>query len=362
MASRPRISEHELDRLALSADLLARYPFRFWHYGDSIGFEGLLAAADLLADARFAGFVHGALKAWAARAEPYAELDNTAPGHALCLAHQHTADAALLGAAHSLASWLTRRPTVEGAYVSFASAPLLEPYGGEQLPAAERGLLDDPGPGVFLDCLHFDPPFLAHLGRLTGEAALSDAAAGQARAYIRLLQDESGLFWHFHLARTGSRYGFAWGRGQGWALLGLLDTLELLPPGHAARPELSQALVRLADALAAHQRADGGWPTVVSERDSPPESSTAAFAAAGFARAVRQGLLGDAFRERALGAWDATISLVDADGSLRGVSAAVWASTAQSHYRHVPTGFDVPWGLGPLLVAAREIAALARGS
>jgi unsaturated rhamnogalacturonyl hydrolase len=40
---------------------------------------------------------------------------------------------------------------------------------------------------------------------------------------VRVLQDESGLFWHFWLERTQARYGFAWSRGQGWALLGLLD-------------------------------------------------------------------------------------------------------------------------------------------
>ena len=36
-------------------------------YGDSIGFEGLLAAADVLAEPRWEGWVHGALKAWAGR-------------------------------------------------------------------------------------------------------------------------------------------------------------------------------------------------------------------------------------------------------------------------------------------------------
>jgi unsaturated rhamnogalacturonyl hydrolase len=48
---------------------------------------------------------------------------------------------------------------------------------------------------------------------------------------VRLLQDGSGLFWHFFLERTGRPYGRAWGRGQGWALLGLLDLLEHVPSG-----------------------------------------------------------------------------------------------------------------------------------
>ena len=43
-------------------------------------------------------------------------------------------------------------------------------------------------------------------------------------------------------------------------------------------------------------------------------------------------------------------------GTLSGVSAAVWAATVISHYGSVPTGFQVPWGQGPLLLAAREQA------
>ena len=43
------------------------------------------------------------------------------------------------------------------------------------------------------------------------------------------------------------------------------------------------------------------------------------------------------------------------DGSIDGVSAAVWACTAIDHYRSVPVGFQVPWGQGPFLLAARAL-------
>ena len=88
------------ERLRHAADVLARYRFELWKYGDSIGFEGLLAASDLLGDDRWQGFVHGALKAWAGRAQrAFRELDNTAPGHALCLTYERTGDDALIEAA-----------------------------------------------------------------------------------------------------------------------------------------------------------------------------------------------------------------------------------------------------------------------
>lgn len=209
-----------------------------------------------------------------------------------------------------------------------------------------------------MDCLHFDPPFFAHLGALTGDGELVDLAVEQALAYLALLQDEHGLLWHFWLEKTRGRYGYGWGRGQGWALLGLLDLLRYLPPGHQPSPRLRERLAALAGALAACQRPDGSWSAVVDEPESGPESSTAAFAAAGFADGVARGLLGEEYRERALAACRSAWSTVDEAGFLTGVSAAVWASTQASHYYHVPTGFDVPWGQGSLLVAAKRVTEL----
>jgi unsaturated rhamnogalacturonyl hydrolase len=350
------MSEHDaaLRRVRATADRLCRYPLACWHYGDSIGFEGLLAATDLLGDGRYEGYVHGAAKAWIPRAKPYREIDNTAPGYALCLLYQRTGDEAVLAACLELAGFLCARRTLGGAFVAFERAPLRAPYGGAVLPPGELALLDDPGAGVFVDCLHFDAPFLVLLGRCAGDDALVAAGAGQALALTALLQQPDGLFAHFFLERTGETYGHGWGRGQGWALLGLLDVLEHLPPEHAARPELGAALIRLADALAATQEADGHWPTPIADRASFHETSTASFAAAGLARGVALGLLDASLLAVAQRAWRASIASVDDSGTTAGVSAALWACTAPSHYAGAPLGFQVPWGAGPFLVAARE--------
>ena len=341
-------------RLARAADVLLDYPFRIWHYGESVGLEGLVRVAALLRRPRYEGWVHGLLRGWAARRSPFAELDNTLPGKVLCeLAARHD-DELLLEAALDAAGYLASRPTLCGVAVPFERAPLREPFGGERLGPREHKLLEDPGRGLFVDPLHFDPPFLVHLGVLTGSSELVDVGAGQAHALVSLLQDDSGGFWHFYLERTGERYGLGWGRGQGWALLGLVDVLERLPAGHPQRRPLQTALERLARALRASQRDDGGWWAVISNPESGPERSTAAFAAAGLLSAVALGLVEDEYRDCARAAWEHTVRGFREDGVLEGVSENVWASTASSHYAHVPLGAVVPWGQGPLLLAAAE--------
>ena len=347
-------AELSRERLGAAADLLLDYPFRVWHYGESVGLEGLLCAARLTARAELEGWVHGLVRGWAARRRPFAEIDNTLPGKVLCELAERHGDELLLEAALDAAEHLGTRRRLHGVALPFERAPLREPFGGAPLDAAGRALLADPGPGIFVDPLHFDPPFMVHLGALTGSPDLVDAGAAQAVALVELLQDDSGAFWHFFLERTGSRYGLGWGRGQGWALLGLVDVLECLPGAHPGREPLVSALIRLADALCATQSDDGSWFAVISDPGSGPESSTAAFAAAGLARAVAQGSLPPGYLDAARLAWSSTAAGVAANGALEGVSANVWACTAPWHYANVPLGAIVPWGQGPLLLAAAE--------
>ncbi len=345
----------DLDRFRHAADVLADYDFQGWFYGDSIGFEGLLAASELLGDGRWASLARGFIRGWATRGRPYRELDNTAPGLAMCLIAERQSDEIVLEVAKDLADYLRSRPMIgDGAWVSFARAPLREPYGGAVLPAAEQTLMADPGAGVYVDCLHFDPPFFVQLGRLVGDDELVELGIGQALAYVSMLQDPvGGLFHHFWLERTGRAYAMGWSRGQGWALLGLLDVLRGMPDTHPTRPALSQATRALADAMVRCQRPGGDWYAVAHMPESGTEASTSAFMAAGLRRGVDDGVLDpETHGPAAEAAWHATLAMVDDRGELRDVSAAVWSSTAESHYHHVPKGFTVPWGQGPLLVAA----------
>ena len=188
--------------MRLVADRALCYPYQAWFYGDSIGFEGLLAATDLLGDRRYADFAHGFLRGWAARDEPRRPDDNTAPGHALCALAAERDDRQLRDAAERLGGYLAGRRRIEGVSVTFEDArrSVREPYGDVALDGPGRRILADPGPGIYVDCLHFDPPLFAHLARLTGDRRWAVRAVEEALGYERLLRDEAtGLYHHFWL-------------------------------------------------------------------------------------------------------------------------------------------------------------------
>jgi unsaturated rhamnogalacturonyl hydrolase len=343
-----------------AANHLLHLPYETWHFGDSVGFEALLAASEATGDARYAAFAHGFFRAWASRAEPFRPLDNTAPGLAMVRSAEQNDDGRLMEMVARLADHLTERRTLRGVYATWEKSPLRQPYGPVHLSPSEALLLRDPGAGVFVDCLHFDPPFFAALGRVADDGRFARLAVEQTLGYIDLLQDaETGLFHHFWLEKTARPYILGWGRGQGWALLGLLDVLEQAQQhgvwaagqdddGYAV---IAASAVRLAAAMRARQRPDGHWYAVVQEPASGDESSTAAFMAVAFARGRALGLLGDEYAEPGARALAAALAATDDAGVLGGVSAAVWACTQLEHYYHVPRGFLVPWGQGPLVLA-----------
>ena len=338
------------------ADRLVELPYKAWSFGDSVGFEGMVAASAALSDGRWLEFARGFIRSWASYARQFAPLDCTAPGHAMVQVYRRTKDALVLQAALDLAQYLVQRRRIEGVFATFERTPLQKPYGEEPLTAPELQLLADPPAGVFVDCLHFDPPFLVSLGAVTNDQRWIDQGVEQALGYVRILQQPDGLFDHFGLEGSSQTYGHAWGRGQGWALLGLIEVLDDLPQRHPLRPDLERAAGRLAQAMAAHQREDGSWYAVVDEPSSGDEPSTSAFMAAGMRRAVRSGLVdrADSIGRAADRALEAALKATDEDGVLTGVSAAVGASTHQSHYAGVPRFFVVPWGQGPLALAIAE--------
>lgn len=349
---------HHEDTVQLAemvADRLINAQFTTWNFGDSVAFDALIRASEVLGEQRWERFAHGWGRAWATRSTPFVRLDCTVPGHALVHLAVKFGDDQLLATCAELADYLMQRPLLYGIYETWEQAPLIAPYGEVVLDEHSAQLAASPPAGVFVDCLHFDPPYLVALGLSTGIDRYVDAGLEQALAYVRLLQTPSGLFDHFALAGEQGTFGPGWGRGQGWAILGLLDVLEAIDGAPAYRAEkevLAAAAGRLIDGMVPLQRADGHWSAVVSNAESGDEFSTAAFMASAFDRAVRLGIRDTAaVRESRRRARSAILASLDADGQLREVSAAVYASTEPTHYANVPRGYVVPWGQGPALLA-----------
>jgi unsaturated rhamnogalacturonyl hydrolase len=311
----------------------ASYPFKRWGFGESIAMEALLAAGGEPAE-----FAAGLVTDWALDHQPLVSepLAHVAPGVPLLELAERGGDSAdrLLDCARELASIFEH--SAVGEHGAQIHRPDLAGWEHE----------------VWVDCMHLDGPFLSQLALITGEKRYAELAKTILLGHARILQDEqSGLFSHGFNDLEGNPNRIHWGRGQGWALLGLMDTVKNLPVGDLVRIEATQRFEAQVAGIAANEVEPGEWRTVVDAPETAVESSVAAFVALAVERGIRHGLIPDKWRPLADRAWDATFARITPDGFLPGVSDATPVGADAAHYDGRARG-TFPWGQGPALLAA----------
>jgi unsaturated rhamnogalacturonyl hydrolase len=207
---------------------------------------------------------------------------------------------------------------------------------------------------LWVDTLYMACPLLAGLGKWRREPAMIGDAARQLLLYAGRLQDsKSGLYYHMWDWETNDRTAGAWGRGNGWVMMSLADTLEAMEGGHRDRKAVAGLAVRLTEALARVQDRDGLWHTVLEDPASYPESSATSMITYGILKLRRLGVLPKRHRQAALKAWNAVNERYVRDGVVTGVSAGT-VPRGPDYYRKLPAGTQT-WGTGSYLMAGSEV-------
>ena len=307
------------------------YRYRVWGYGEWIALEGLLAAARICEDPRYQGFVEGLIAGWISKRRRLIPADHVAPGVAFVDLFRLTGQEIYLERALAVADLLLQSPR------SSRGARLLRP---------------DANQDVYVDCMYSDPPLFCRLAKATGETRWFDEAAAYALEFWNALVDSQvPLLYHGFSDASCAHIGLLWGRGVGWALLGLVDTLADLPEGTQGRDVLVSNLRNMASELRNLQNESGNWHTVLDHPETYLENSIACFVCGAFLKGIRTGLLDPSFEECARRSWDAFTKAVSADGQML-VSEATPEGNLEL-YQSLSLGV-FPWGQGPALRAIDE--------
>jgi rhamnogalacturonyl hydrolase YesR len=227
--------------------------------------------------------------------------------------------------------------------------------------AADFILPQDPSetirfPRRWTDDMFMASSLLSRVAARTRDARYAEAIGRLLISYAASLQRADGLFIH---ATDGPH---AWGRGNGFALLGLADALTYLPESWPDRSRVLELYRRHLRALLGHQSDDGSWRQVVDEPASYRELTVTAMTVAAIARGIRNGWIDRAsFRPALDRGWQAVLARVGDDGSVRDVCSGTGAGPTKEYYlkRPVVNGADDRGGAMALL-AAIEVETLAR--
>jgi rhamnogalacturonyl hydrolase YesR len=164
---------------------------------------------------------------------------------------------------------------------------------------------------------------------LLAAAGFPQDALAHYRKMAALDLRADGLWRHSPLAEA------AWGRGNAFALLGLVLTLESLKPGSDEHEELLRAFRNLASNLAQQQDAGGMWRQVIDDSASYAEFTATAMIAWAYVKGVKQGWLDvRSYQPRISGAWRAIQIRTSDSGELMDVCESTGKQKSLEDYRN----------------------------
>jgi unsaturated rhamnogalacturonyl hydrolase len=340
---------------------LDRGAFNLVSYEWGVTYGAMLLASEVTGDRRFADYTARRLKLIADLAPIYRNLSATNPRAAgplrSVLVPRALDDAGSMCAAmiKALRAGIQAdlRPLI-GNYIQYISA-------GQQ--RLDDGTLarNRPLPNtLWLDDLYMSVPALAQMGTLTGETRYYDDAVRQITQFSeRMFNTEKGLYMHGWVSGMNPHPEFHWARANGWAILTMVETLEVLPENHPGRAVVLDQLRKHARGLVAYQTGTGFWHQLIDRSDSYLETSATAIYAYCLAHAINRGWLDpQAFGPAAVLAWNAVSTQINSLGQVEKVCVGTGMAFDPAFYYFRPTNVFAAHGYGPTLLAGAEMLTL----
>lgn len=217
---------------------------------------------------------------------------------------------------------------------------------------------------LWLDDLYMGVPAISQMGKLTGDEKYFDDAVNQVKLFSeRMFNKEKGIYMHGWVEGMEPHPEFHWARANGWAILTMVELLDVLPESHEGRPYVLAQLKAHAKGLASYQSGMGFWHQLLDREDSYLETSATAIYAYCFAHAVNKGWLdGKAYAPAAMLAWNAVATKVNEKGQVEGTCVGTGMAFDPAFYYYRPVNVFAAHGYGPVLLAGAELYELMKNS
>lgn len=213
---------------------------------------------------------------------------------------------------------------------------------------------------IWLDDLFMAIPALAQMGKLTGDRRYYDEACQQVLSFSkRMFNPDKKVFMHGWVEGMTDHPQFHWARANGWAIMTMVELLEVLPENHPNRAEILALLQNHVRGLAAYQSGSGFWHQLLDRSDSYLETSATAIYTYSIARAINRGWVdGLAYAPMVMLGWNAVSTKVNTAGQVEGTCVGTGMAFDPAFYYHRPISPFAAHGYGPVLLAAAEVLQL----
>ncbi|HEY5758384.1 MAG TPA: glycoside hydrolase family 88 protein [Steroidobacter sp.] len=337
-------------------------------YEWGVTYSGMLLAADATGDTRYRKYTEDRLAGiatLATHAKKHLATDGSVPTVAHGMSMRSILKPRSLDDAGAMCAAMIKanragvgkdlRPWIDN-YVQFVS--------GTQFRLADGTLARNrPLPeSLWLDDLYMSVPCLAQAGKLTGDARYFDDAAKQILQFSdRMFVKERGLFMHGWVQGMQPHPVFPWARANGWAIMAMVELLEVLPENHPSRAKILDLYRAHAASLAAAQGHAGLWHQLLDRRESYAETSASAMFVYALARGINRGWLdARAFGPAVSLGWNAVTTKVNEKGQVEGTCVGTGMAWDPMFYMYRPVHVLAAHGYGPVFLAGAEMIALLR--
>ena len=149
-------------------------------------------------------------------------------------------------------------------------------------------------------------------------------------------QQISGLYWH------DRETPFYWGRGNGFAVLGLAETLTYLPQSHPLYADILLMYKKLLNGLLKYQNPSGCYHQVITLPGSYQELTSTSMIGYGVARGVKLGLLDQSYLPTLASLWNGAKDRITETGDVVDGCTGTGALETEHDYiiREALSGYD----------------------
>ena len=210
---------------------------------------------------------------------------------------------------------------------------------------------------LWLDDMFMGVPTMAYLGKTTGDTRYYDDAVRQVQQFSkRMFNPKLGIYMHGYVEGMRDHPELRWARANGWAVMSMVEVLEVLPKTHKGYNIVLEQLRAHIRGLASYQSRDGFWHQLIDRNDTYQETSATAIYSYAIARAVNRGYVDAAmYGPMANLAWNAVASKVKQNGEIEGICVGTGMAFDPAFYAYRPTSVKAAHGYGPTLLAGAEI-------
>ena len=213
---------------------------------------------------------------------------------------------------------------------------------------------------LWLDDLFMGVPALAQMGSYSGNKKYFDDAVKQVlQLEKRMFNFDKGLFMHGWIQGMDEHPQFHWARANGWAVMTMVELLEVLPTDYPGRDQVLDLLRRHIRGLANYQDGTGFWHQLIDRNDTYLETSATAIYTYAIARAINRGYVdAKVYGPMVCLAWEAVASKVNEKGQVEGTCVGTGMGFDPAFYYYRPVNLYAAHGYGPVLLAGAEMIEL----